>query len=543
MKHRWISTVYSCNFLRERLRSILRLRWITLLLMLTLASALPWNIKKIHNSEVAQDNENSESALFYWHDESIEKLFQDELIIDGLLNYNKKVDPECRKNCDLETIDLALIKSYTGINVGSLTIPRPFEKLVAIYNYVNFNQSEGGLVIRTFNDLERAQQLKKFGIIFYAQKHAQLNGNVAPIKNWFDKGLRIVQIHYSGQDGPSQTVLEKLGGGSDEFWQGLTELGRKVVRRLNSLNMIIDVSHCSEKTTHDVIQLSNAPIMANHANSKTLTPVSRNKSDSEMLEIAQTGGMIGITPIAWMIDRDGDGEGNIDDFIAHIDYIIRLVGIDHVGVASDSVLDGWGMEDSHYSDVNLARMIRWKIVAWKLKFELGYSDESLKKIFGQNFQKFYERVMPGLIRPELVFPLDNANYSFGDINFEWSTSEYRGLENTVDTNNGSLGRELNNNGSSRLSDGSLFRSEYDYNSLRRSRRTNRTKQVLYDLTIEKKTDKGYVLELSRKNLLYSSVSISGLPDKTKFRWFVLAHTNIRREEVESKSYLKNFMIQ
>jgi membrane dipeptidase len=474
-------------------------------------------------------------------DDWIEELFRNSLIIDGLLNYNQKKDPGCRKDCDLETINLAYIKGLTGVDIGSLTIPRPFEKLVAINNYVNHNQSEGGLVIKTFNDLERAKRTKKYGVIFYAQQHAELNGNVAPIEKWFDNGLRIVQIHYSSKDSPSQSPLEKMGGGCDEPDQGLTELGRNAVRLLNRLNMIIDVSHCSEKTTHDVIQMSDSPITANHANAKALTPELRNKSDSELLAIAQTGGVIGVTPIGWMIDRDGDGKGNIDDYIAHIDYMIKLVGIDHVGVASDSVLDGWGVEDRHYADALLAGYDRWKIVAWKLKYDQGYNEEDLRKIFGQNFQRLYEQVMPGLIRPGLLQPKENACLSSGDIRFAWQKSDYRGLENIRKKNVHSFGCDGVDSFLSRLPNNAFLRS--NLGSIDKMGAINHIGPIRYDFYIEKRTESGYVLANSQENLTVPYTIIVNLLEKTEYQWFVRAKMWDGSELVESDSIRRHFSIR
>ena len=149
--------------------------------------------------------------------------------------------------------------------------------------------------------------------------------------------------------------------------------------------MVIDVSHCSEKTTFDIIEMTAVPILANHANAKTLTVATRgpyllgrNKSNRELLAIAETGGVIGVTTVAWMLDRDGDTKGDVEDFLAHLDYIVKLVGVDHVGIASDSGLDGWGVDEIHYADDVLAGMDRWRVVARRLREEYGYSKLQIK---------------------------------------------------------------------------------------------------------------------------------------------------------------------
>ena len=93
----------------------------------------------------------------------------------------------------------------------------------------------------------------------------------------------------------------------------VTALGKAVVRELVDLNVILDVSHCSEKTTMDILAMTDVPILCNHANAKALTVavrgpmlLGRNKSDAELRAIAERGGVIGVTTVAWMLDRDGD---------------------------------------------------------------------------------------------------------------------------------------------------------------------------------------------------------------------------------------------
>ena len=110
---------------------------------------------------------------------------------------------------------------------------------------------------------------------------------------------------------------------------------------MNALGIVVDVSHSNKQTTLDAADLSTKPIIATHANARALTSRSRNKDDEELLAIGATGGVIGVTTIGWMLDSDGDGAAGMDDMIAHIEYMVALVGIDHVGVSADARMDGW----------------------------------------------------------------------------------------------------------------------------------------------------------------------------------------------------------
>jgi membrane dipeptidase len=149
----------------------------------------------------------------------------------------------------------------------------------------------------------------------------------------------------------------------------------------------------------EAVELSSAPVMANHANALALTDSRRNKSDEELKAIAGTGGVVGVTLVSWMLDRDGDGRSGIDDFIAHVEYIVDLIGIDHVGLASDAYLNGWETSSRHYADEDLAAMDRWKRVVRRLVAieapdgSRKYTDKGLQKLLGLNFLRVYRDVL------------------------------------------------------------------------------------------------------------------------------------------------------
>ncbi len=363
----------------------------------------------------------------------IEKLVRDSLVIDGVLSYTVKKDPTCRRDCETERFDLSRIPDVTGVDVGMLTISREVERVVRYGSSID--RTPGAMVVRTFNDLEKVRRSGQYGAILYTQQVPLLNGDPTGVLEWFDAGLRIVQPAYSSNlPSPGLRPKNKLAGGADEPDQGLTSLGRRVIHELVKRHMIIDVSHCSERTTFDIIQMTGVPILANHANAKALTLASRgpyllgrNKSDRELLAIAETGGVIGVTTVAWMLDRDGDAKADIDDFLAHIDYLVRLVGINHVGIASDARLDGWGVGEIHYADDVLAGMDRWFVVARRLRHDLGYRDDDIRKIYGLNFKRVLDQVLPGVTTPIPTFPVAGEQVSEGEVRLRWSASTWRGV--------------------------------------------------------------------------------------------------------------------
>jgi membrane dipeptidase len=290
-------------------------------------------------------------------------------------------------------------------------------------------------LVETFNDLRDARRQGRYAALLYTQKVPRLDGDPAGVAAWFDAGLRIVQLAYNSREPlPHLRAANKLAGGADEPEVGLTDLGRAAVGELVARHMVIDVSHCSERTTMEVIAMTDVPILANHANAKALTvtmrdgrPLGRNKSDRELRAIAATGGVVGINTVGWMLDRDGDGRTGIEDFLAHVDYCVRLLGIDHVGLSSDAIVDGWAPDDIHYADAVLASPDRWRVVARRLRADYGYTDAMLRQLLGGNFLRVYEAVLPGLGAPESTSPDDGVAVGAGSVVLEWRPAAARGV--------------------------------------------------------------------------------------------------------------------
>ena len=215
----------------------------------------------------------------------------------------------------------------------------------------------------------------------------QLHGDAKVIRTWYDEGLRILQLQYGKKE--KHGIDERLGYGTYEGdSKGLTELGKEVVTMMNRIGMVIDVAHSNRQTTLDAAVLSKSPIIASHANAEAITNTARNKSDEEIVAIAGTGGVICVTPINWMLTTEKDEKATLHDFIAHIQHIVKLVGIEHVGVATDSYMCGWEKTSEHYTCKELAAYDRWKILAEQLHKD-GWTDKDLEKLLGGNLRRVF----------------------------------------------------------------------------------------------------------------------------------------------------------
>ena len=156
---------------------------------------------------------------------------------------------------------------------------------------------------------------------------------------------------------------------------------------MNDLGMAIDVSHCGEKTTLDAIAASSKPVLITHSNCKALARgVARCKTDEAIVAAARKGGVIGLTGVRHFV-RAKDPV-TIEDALDHFDHAVKIAGIEHVGLGSDTDLDGRGPA-ADITGLNHANRI----------FELtegligrGYTDEHIGLILGGNFQRALEQI-------------------------------------------------------------------------------------------------------------------------------------------------------
>lgn len=146
--------------------------------------------------------------------------------------------------------------------------------------------------------------------------------SVADVKELYDLGVRMLA--------PTWNYRNELACGvAEEDDTGLTELGARVIREMNRLKIITDVSHLSEKSFWDVAKISQMPIVASHSNSRAVTNHRRNLTDAQFMKIKETGGCVGINFYPPFL---GD---EIADVVRHIDHFIALGGEDNVGFGSD----------------------------------------------------------------------------------------------------------------------------------------------------------------------------------------------------------------
>ncbi len=219
-------------------------------------------------------------------------------------------------------------------------------------------------------------QGKLAGVLVIEGGHA-IENDLNKLIALYQRGMRYLTITWNNSTDWATSARD-----SRTRTRGLSEFGKQVIRTLDSLGVIIDVSHVGIKTIEDIIATTRNPIIASHSGARALNDHYRNLYDDQIRAIASTGGVIGV--VFYPPFLAPYGRVDINTVIKHIDYIVNLVGIDHVALGSD--FDGIettpiGLENvSKFPDLTLALL------------KHGYSHAEVKKILGENFLRVFRQV-------------------------------------------------------------------------------------------------------------------------------------------------------
>lgn len=186
----------------------------------------------------------------------------------------------------------------------------------------------------------------------------------------------------------SQTVTDYTVGlkQEPETEHGLSEFGREMVRKMEALGILVDVSHLGDRGFWDVIEMAEKPVIASHSNSRKLCGSVRNLTDDMIRAIARTGGVIGLNLCADFLNEDSEGGMSmIEDAVRHIRHLVKTAGIDHVGFGSDFDGISCPLEIGDASGVQKL---------WRALAEDGFSKEEIRKIAGGNVFRVLLETLP-----------------------------------------------------------------------------------------------------------------------------------------------------
>ena len=253
-------------------------------------------------------------------------------------------------------------------------------------------------------DVETANKQNKTAVIFGFQNPSPIEDDIGLVEILHRLGGRFMQLSYN-----NQSLLAT--GCYEENDPGITRMGKEVIKEMNRVGMVVDMSHSSERSTFEAIELSSRPIVISHANPSFWHPAKRNKSDQIIKELSNSNGMLGFSLYPHHLNNST--QCSLEDFCSMIARTADLIGIDHIGFGSDLCQDQpdsivewmrvgkWTKEldygEGSASNPGFPDMPSWfrdnrdwhNIIEGLKKH--GFSNDEINKIKGENWLSFFRK--------------------------------------------------------------------------------------------------------------------------------------------------------
>ena len=183
---------------------------------------------------------------------------------------------------------------------------------------------------RSAADIHRAYRESRTAIVFGLQNPSAIEDDIGLVEICHTLGIRFMQLSYNNQSLLATGCYETTD-------PGITRMGRQVIREMNRVGLVIDMSHSGERSTLEAIEISERPIAITHANPKSWHPALRNKSDDVLRALAESGGMLGFS--LYPHHLKGGSACALDAFCAMVARTVELMGVDHLAIGSDLCQD------------------------------------------------------------------------------------------------------------------------------------------------------------------------------------------------------------
>jgi membrane dipeptidase len=267
----------------------------------------------------------------------------------------------------------------------------------------------------TADDIRRIHKAGKIASLMGIEGGHAIEDSLGALRMFHRLGVRYMTLthtntsNWADSAGGINNPAEKRHGGLNEF-------GREVVREMNRMGMMVDISHIADETFQDVIEVSQAPIIASHSSCRALTNVPRNLTDDMLRALAKNGGVVMINFYNGFINTEYAKPGapyptkpadkaTMEMLMQHFEHAIKVAGIDHVGIGSD--FDGIdGLAPTGMEDVSKLPAITYELL------KRGYSENDVKKVLGENLL----RVMAEVERIAQKMQSSGAKPSFAKVN-------------------------------------------------------------------------------------------------------------------------------
>lgn len=280
----------------------------------------------------------------------------------------------------------------------------------------------------TAADIKKAAAQKKLAVLLGVEGGHMIENDMNKLNALFKRGVRYMTITWNNSISWATSALDETTKADSLKHKGLNDLGKQVIKRMNELGMLVDLSHVGEQTFWDAINTTTKPVLVSHSCVYSLCPHRRNLKDEQIKAIGKNGGVIHLNFYSGFVDssfdrrteqfnsnhkaeRDSLLKQNPEPYFAdvflfekypeevknlrpplsllidHLDHIVKLVGVDHVGLGSD--FDGVNSLPQQLNDFTAMPLITKELLA------RGYSKKDIRKILGGNFLRLFKANEPG----------------------------------------------------------------------------------------------------------------------------------------------------
>ncbi len=290
----------------------------------------------------------------------------------------------------------------------------------AIHKSVKENPKLAELALKP-KDAYRIEKSGKRAIYIGIENGYPIGKDISNVEEFYDLGARYITLCHSSNNDICDSSTDKDGAEHD----GISDFGKQVVKEMNRLGMMVDVSHISDKSFYDAVKLSETPVIASHSSARAICNHPRNMDDEMLKTLAKNGGVIQLCILNSYIREQAENPerenafeklrekynnfkdlskeqyaeaskewrqinkdfpalpANVAMAVDHIDHIVKIAGIDHVGIVTD--FDGGGGIDGFF-DISEAKNVTFELV------KRGYSKKDIEKIWGGNFMRVFRQV-------------------------------------------------------------------------------------------------------------------------------------------------------
>jgi membrane dipeptidase len=291
----------------------------------------------------------------------------------------------------------------------------------SLYAIVNRNPDKM-MIVTNPAQLQLAVAENKLGCMMGVEGGHMMEDNLTYLDSFYKKGVRYMTLTWNNSTSWATSALDETRKKDSLPQKGLTPFGKQVVRRMNDLGMMVDLSHVGEQTFWDAINTTTKPMIVSHSCAYTLCPIFRNLKDDQLKAVGKNGGVVHLNFYSGFLDSSfqrRNGQFNrahrqeidslkklkwvnyeIEEYllakypaeasnlepplsllIDHIDHIVRLIGVDHVGLGSD--FDGISSAPKELKDITTMPLITQALL------KRGYSKADVRKILGENFIRVF----------------------------------------------------------------------------------------------------------------------------------------------------------